>query len=281
MTFAEATIPTIANLNTPADANVAAWHADVRERALARAAPQPQWPRWLRIGVLIAALLLHIVLALWLRDLMRPQFTADRDRILVTLIDAPLPEPPLPEPPVAPARTVPSAPTRPVRIDASAAAVRSIVRTQARAPVSATMATSVTVAPAVPELRIYNVDGSLNVPKDLVEQIDAAQPKPNFIVQSVEPSPIMLPHRPLKIRPNYFAKAWVHPVRETLLDAGINKLNDLLRSAGTSKEFTTPSGDKVVCSWILIMGGCQWGFPPPPGGRPTEPWKPATVLDEQ
>ncbi len=130
------------------------------------------------------------------------------------------------------------------------------------------------------ELHVYNPDGSLDVPKDLVEQIDAAQPKPNFIAQSVEPSPIMLPHRPLKIRPNHFDKDWVHPVRETLLEARINNLNDLLRSASTSKEFTTPSGDKVVCSWILIMGGCQWGLPPPPGGRPMEPWKPATVLDE-
>jgi hypothetical protein len=280
MTFAEATIPTIANLNPPADANVAAWRADVRERALARAAPQSAWPRWLRIGVLIAALLLHVLLALWLRDLMRPQFTADRDRILVTLIDAPLAEPPLPEPPVAPARTVPSAPPRPARSDASAAAVRSIVRAQTRAPASATTATSAAVAPAVPDLRIYNTDGSLNVPKDLVEQIDAAQPKPNFIVQSVEPSPIMLPHRPLKIRPNYFANAWVHPLTETALDSSLLWLNNLMDKASATKEFETPWGDKVVCKWVLTMGGCLWGFPPPPGGRPKEPWKPATVLDE-
>ena len=220
---------------------------------------------------------MHLALFVGLYEAMKPHLVEETEVMHVELIDAPLAEPALPEPP--PHMLAPSAPTPQLMVVAPR--VRSSEQTSARP--SSTPAPSVHATPPTPQYRAYNLDGSLNVPKDLVELMDAALPKPNFIPKSTAPSPIMLPHRPMKIRPNYFADKWTHSWHnETLLGRVAEFIDDNLT---TKKEFTTPWGTTVKCeaAFLLVIAGgaCGWGFPPPPGGRPIEYWKPATVLDEQ
>jgi hypothetical protein len=254
-----------------------AWFDRVRERALARAsAPPPRRPRALIVGAIVLAVLLHVLFLLWLRDLMQSHPVADTDRIEVRLIDAPATEPALPIPPPLPEAIVVPAP-QPIQ---AAPRISRVSANQAPANPAASVQTQ-----AAEPLHLYNSDGSLIMPKDMVERIDAMQPKPNFVSLSTAPSPIMLPHRPLKIRPNHFAAAWVHPENETLLTEVAGKITDFVDNNLTAKkEFTTPWGSKIKCqaTYLFVMAGagCGWGFPPPPGGRPEQKWVPANVLDE-
>ncbi len=265
----------IANADVPRVVDVDGWHACVRRRVLQRAAAAPRklLPRALWVSALIAALLLHLLLGLWLRDLMRPRFVEDRDRILVTLIDTSPPEPPLPEP-VAPSRVAapgePAARPQPARTDTI------VPRAQRTPQTSALAATNEDKAQPAQRYRAYNTDGSLNIPKDLVEQIDAARPQPNFIARSVAPSPIMLPHRPLKIRPNHFDQYW-RGAGWTLLDDVSQFVDDNLVK---KKIFTDSSGDKYECVWALVIVTCM-DIPRNAWEPPPEKWKPASVLDER
>ncbi|HEY8011026.1 MAG TPA: hypothetical protein VIE67_08520 [Rudaea sp.] len=273
MTFAERPF-IIANADTELAVDVDAWHSDVRRRALKRAAAPPhRLPRPLWIGALAAALLLHLLLGLWLRDLMRPQVVEDRDRILVTLIDALPPEPPLP---VAPPRAAAPS-TSAARPQAAAPARNGAIapRAQSTLPVHDAAAVTTQSTQPAPQFRAYNPDGSLNVPKDLVEQIDAMRPKPNFIAKSIAPSPIMLPHRPLKIRPNHFDQYW-RGSGWTLLDDVSQFVDDNLVK---KKIFTDSSGGQYECVWALIIVTCM-DVPRKAWEPPPEKWKPASVLDE-
>ena len=275
MTFAERPF-IIANADAKFAVDVGAWQWRVRRRALKRvAAPSYRLPRPLWIGVLVAALLLHLLLGLWLRDLMRPQIVEDRDRILVTLIDAPSPEPPLPEPVAPPRAMAPN--TSGARPQAIAPTRSETIAARAQATLPAHDAAAVTTQSTqpAPQFRTYNPDGSLNVPKDLVEQIDAMRPKPNFIAKSIAPSPIMLPHRPLKIRPNHFDQYWrgegwtlLHDVSQFVDDNLVKK-----------KIFTDSSGGQYECVWALIIVTCM-DIPRKAWEPPPEKWKPASVLDE-
>lgn len=242
-----------------------AWLAALRERALAHArARPPASPRALKLGALALAVLAHLLFALWLRDLMRMPPATDNDRIAVTLIDAPPPEPALPEPPL-PLPRVPA----PV-------AARSILSARA-AP-----APDATPSAPPPSLHLYNPDGSIALPPATNDALTVRVAPDAFIAQSTAPSLLMLPHRPLKIRPNHFAGVWKSGKSVELFD----RLNELIDEHLTvKKEMTTPWGSKVKCQatylFVIAVAGCGWGFPPPPGGRPTEHWKPATELDEQ
>lgn len=275
MTFAEGPF-IIANADAAPAMDADIWRLDVRRRALERAAAPPhRLPRPFWISVLVAALLLHLLLGLWLRDLMRPQIVEDRDRILVTLIDAPPPEPPLPEPVAPPRAAAPSASAARPQANAPARNETIAPRTQATLPAHDTAAMTARSTQPAPQFRAYNPDGSLNVPKDLVEQIDAMRPKPNFITKSIAPSPIMLPHRPLKIRPNHFDQYW-RGAGWTLLDDVSQFVDDNLVK---KKIFTDSSGGQYECVWALIIVTCmdipRKAWEPPPGK-----WKPASVLDE-
>ncbi len=275
MTFAERPF-IIANADAEFAVDVDVWHSDVRRRALKRATAAPyKLPRLLWIGVLAAALLLHLLLGLWLRDLMRPQIVEDRDRILVTLIDAPPPEPPLPEPIALPRAAAPGTSAARTQAAAPSRSQTMAPRAQATLPVSDTAATTTQSVPSTPQFRAYNPDGGLNVPKDLVEQIDAMRPKPNFIAKSIAPSPIMLPHRPLKIRPNHFDQYW-RGAGWTLLDDVSQFIDDNLVK---KKIFNDSSGDQYECVWALIIVTCM-DIPRKAWEPPPEKWKPASVLDE-
>ena len=241
----------------------------IRLRAAARASRG--MPAYVLRGALAIALLVHVLLAWWLRDLMRTQPPPDVDRIAVRLIDPIPPEPALPVPPAAP-----------VPVTTETQIPLPMPRIVVPTPPSTTAPEKATAdAPPEMSVHIYNTDGSIVMPAP-----GASSPSANFVPRSTAPSPIMLPHRPIKIRPNYFAKAWRAPQNENLLGEALRKTADFVdENLTVKKEFTTPWGSKIKCAagFMVIMAaaGCGWGMPPPPGGRPTEHWKPATELDEE
>ncbi|MEP6939026.1 MAG: hypothetical protein ABI846_04630 [Rudaea sp.] len=246
----------------------AALHEGVRQRASSRR-DLPWWSRRLLATALAIAVAAHLLVAWWLRDLMQPPLlSADEGRVDVRLIDAPPPEPPVPDPPPPPERERAAPSPAPRRV---AAAARAVAATPDAAPASD--------AP----LQLVDREGSIVLPKE-DGKADSLSPSA-FIAQSTAPTRLMGPHRPLKIRPNYFARAWRAPENENLLGETLRKVSEFVDENLTAKkEFTTPWGSKIKCQagfmFVMAMGGCGWGFPPPPGGRPTEPWKPATELDE-
>jgi hypothetical protein len=270
-------------LDLPVSARAEAWTNTVRQRALLRSRkPPPKLPRPVFYAALLIGLMAHVVLFVGLYFAMRPQPIVEADVMHVEWLDAPAAEAALPEPepkPIAEQPPIPASTPQP-----ATRVVNSQVPRPAAKPLRGSAATAqpdAAGASEAPAYRAYNPDGSLNIPKDLADQIDAAKPQPNFIVQSTAPSPIMEPRRLLKIRPNHFAKNWVHARNENLLSAALSKLNDLTEAMTVKKDFTTPYGNTVSCRWIIVIAGCSWGGPPPPGGHPTEKWKPATVLDEE
>lgn len=224
-----------------------------------------------RIALLIA-LCVHALLAWWLYTLMRQPPSADSGRIEVRLIEPAPPEPALPEPSAA--VVVHAPPLMPARVE--------IPRTRSTEPAPRQKPEPEAQATAVPEIHIYNPDGSITLPAQTVAQDDPS----HFVARSTAPSALMARHRPLKMRPNYFAKAWRAPENENLLGETLRKIYEFADDNMTAKkEFTTPWGSKIKCEagFLIIMAraGCGWGYPPPPGGREIEHWKPATELDEE
>src|SRR5438309_3071338 len=243
------------------------WLAAMRERALAHArVSRAVWPRGWKWFAVTAAVLALVLLAVWLRHLMQAHPAFDDERIEVRLIDAPPPEPELPVPPPIVAQLhTPVASIAPRRANTAPAAPAPVVSQE--------------TPNGVQQLRLYNIDGSIIVPP---ETDKAAVADTMFVPKSTAPSALMLPHRPLKIRPNHFAGVWKSGKTIDLFD----RLNELIDDHLTvKKEMTTPWGSKIKCEatylFIIAVAGCGWGFPPPPGGRPTEHWKPATELDEK
>lgn len=241
------------------------WLAATRERALRHAHQRPPraWPRGWKWFAVTIAVLAHVLLALWLRHLMHAPPAFDDGRIEVRLIDAPAPEPELPVPPVV---VRPQAP------------VASLAPRASKAPAAPAPAAPQETPSGIQQLSLYNIDGSIIVPPETKSAVAESA----FIPKSTAPSALMLPHRPLKIRPNHFAGVWKSGKSIDLFD----RLNELIDDHLTAKkEMTTPWGSKIKCEakylFIIAVAGCGWGFPPPPGGRPTEHWKPATELDEQ
>lgn len=239
------------------DANAAhsdptAWCDAVRERALARAPHDPsQPPHSIRWAFLIAVAL-HIVLFVTFRNALQTPPVATEQSIRVDLIELNPVEPPLPEPAALPARPAIVSKTAPTKPTTTAPPRRSTTTPE---EVSST------------EPHIFNIDGSIDLPKETAP----AKPPGYFPPPVVAMSPIMKHARPLKVRPNHFDKYWV----ETEGLAG------LAEQLTTKKEFTTPWGTKVECVTIaFLLGGCGW-YTPSPYYVPVERWKPASVLDER
>ncbi len=214
---------------------MAQWHADVRERALTRREYWPALtPRCVVYAAMAFAIGLHLGILIALREAMRPEFVADETAIQVVLIDASYPELPLPEPASrAIFRPMPGAPAN----------ISAPHKPQRRTPSLATPS-PVTPTESIPTFRAYNIDGSLNIPADLAQQIDRAQPEPTFKSPPIEMSPIMRHQRPLKIRPNHFAQNWQPAPDETLL--GKFTREHLTKQS----EFVTPGGrTSPVVGW--------------------------------
>jgi hypothetical protein len=247
----------VASLAGPdAEFDAAAWRSDVRLRALDRQPDEPVRTSRLRRWAWLLAIAIHLFVVIGLRIALRRHDApaADIDVLQVELIDVPS-APPLPEPaplPRAP-RTAPLV-ARPMP--------REIPRP---------IAPSEAAPPAVDELRLFNPDGSANVPDDLAAQIERARPKADFIARDYSPSPILQARRPLKVRPNHFAKVWAgtdgKPLHQQFFDSLI-----------VVKEFTAPWGGHYGCAWLLIIVTCA-DVPDKPWNPPTT-WQPATEQDE-
>jgi hypothetical protein len=240
------------------DCDLAAWREEIRRHALLGLARRPvKPPRLLRIGAFVALLLMHVVLLLGLRDAMRVIPKPEESAIQVTWIDLRQPEPPLPLPEIKPHAT--GLPATPRHVSAPS-------------PV-ATGPSGAAPTTAEPVLHVYNVDGSVMLPRDLSTPADHGSMQASFVPQSTAPSPIMRPQRPLKVRPNHFAGNWQAPRGETLLGSFVRE------HLTAQTEFVMPWGTHVKCGLVVVVGGCSWG--PGPVWMPTWRWQPATMLDEE
>jgi hypothetical protein len=241
--------------------SAAAWRDGVRACALTRPTHAPGLPPgWRRWGWLLA-LALHLVILIGLRSALREQPVAPEATVVsVELIDSPA-EPPMPEP--APLTLHSAPPTRIAPRPAIAPPRPPIARSPAAPPVT---------SEAQPEFHAYNPDGSLDIPDDLAAQLDAAEPRPDFIPLKVTPSPILNPRRPLKVRPNHFAQYWSGT-------DGMPLHESMWRYVTATKEFVAPWGGHYGCTWVLILVACA-DIPDKPWSPP-QTWQPATQLDEQ
>jgi hypothetical protein len=117
-------------------------------------------PRRLRIGLLAAIVLSHLLGALLLLALVdRNRAPPVQDAILVDFVDAvPSPPPPLPNETIT--IRMPTPPATPRQAPAPRPRVRSEVPMRA------------VEAPPPLQLQLYNPDGSLRVPADMLEQLD-------------------------------------------------------------------------------------------------------------
>lgn len=241
--------------------SAAAWREAVREYALTRPEHAPAWPRDWRRWAWLCVLVLHVLLFLALHVMppALPSHAPEADVVNVELIDAPLAEPELPQPESLPSRSEPSP-----RVPSPVARVHRQPRTQPAQPPVADEST--------PEFHAYNRDGSVDIPADLTAQLDAAQPRPNFIPLKVAPSPILNPRRALKLRPNHFAQYWNGT-------DGMPLHESMWRYVTATKEFVAPWGGHYGCTWILILVACA-DIPDKPW-NPPQKWQPATQLDEE
>lgn len=241
--------------------SAAAWRDGVRACALTRPMHAPELPpRWRRWGWLLA-LALHLAVLIGLRSALREQPVAPEATVVsVELIDAPA-EPPMPEPALLPLRSAP-----PMRGEPPPSIVRP------RPPIARSPAPPLLAPEPPPDFHAYNRDGSVDIPDDLVAQLDNAQPRADFIPLKVAPSPILNPRRPLKVRPNHFAQYWSGT-------DGMPLHESMWRYVTATKEFVTPWGGRYGCTWVLILVACA-DIPDKPW-NPPQSWQPATALDEQ
>ena len=243
-------------------AELAAWHAQVRLRAIARLyAPPPPTLRPLRILALVIVLVLHALLLFGLRVAMHKPPLGSVQPVQVRLI-VETAEPPLPQPAALPPRV-------PANLLAVPRAPRVLSRPRDAAPPA-----EIPTPEAVPH--VFNPDGSIALPPATAPRSDALTA--NF--EAPPPSPdqkIMRHQRPLKVRPNHFAQYF-------RADSG-SALTDFVSDHLTfEQEFVLPWGTHVKCAEVFVLvalgGGCGWETPYP-YYVPVERWKPATSLDEQ
>ena len=150
------------------EAKVAAWRSDVRVRALAHLAATPAWPprRW-RIGAILLLLLLHLGVLLNLRHAMRATPASVQTMVEIRLIPDSPQEPPWPEPPPL---NHPHAPAE-------------MPRAKPALQVLPPLRTAIAPAERATELRLFNPDGSIQLP--------AEKPQP----PSLEQRAVELRHR--------------------------------------------------------------------------------------
>jgi hypothetical protein len=227
-----------------------AWCAEVRERALTRAAPPRVLPPRLLRWAWLLALAVHLLLVVTLRLTLRgPVLRAGDETVMRVELIEPAPAPPQPEPsPRAPAHSV----ERAAPIVTPKAAPRA--RPQLTAPTEEM------------QPRLFNPDGTANVPDDLAARIERDRPRPDFITRQYEPSPLLAAKRPLKVRVNHFAQNWVGTDGMPLHEA-------MWRHVTFTKEFTAPWGGRYACAWVLVLVAC--GDIPDKPWNPPQTWKPS------
>jgi hypothetical protein len=232
------------------------WRDDVRRRALARRSHVPVRPLRVRRLAWLVALALHLLLVVSLRVVLQRPLRAPpaADVLRVDLVEpAPAEAPVSPPPPLA---SVP-APRAPIA--------------QRPQPHAEPEPLSNEPEPRA-QPRLFNPDGSVALPSDIDEQLERSRPRPDFIARRIEPSPLLMARRPLKVRPNHFAASWSGTDGQPLSQSIWQPLTFVT-------EFKAPWGGRYACGWILIFVAC--GDIPDKPWNPPQGWKPASVLDEQ
>jgi len=249
----------VSDAHMPPPAELAHWRADVRLRALARRRAEPVHAP-LRVWVVVCGVL--VLLALAGRQLTsEPPPAPETASLQIVLRDAPTvePEPPLAVPP--PARELPALP----------AALPSATARSASAP-------EMEQEPAepTPALHVFNPDGSIDLPRETAPRTDALVASFSAPPRSADQR-IMVHQRPLKVRPNHFAKNFRAPTGSTLTDFVADHLT-------VTRSFVMPWGTHVDCKGVGLgvawVGACGW-YTPYKYYVPEAPWRPASVLDEQ
>lgn len=211
--------------------------------------------RWLALA---AALSLNLGFFLTLDRLLWPHPRTARvrihpaDALQVRLIEVapPAAEPPEPlETPPAPAAARRPANARPrakVAADAAAAERR-------REAPHAEGAVAPVGAPNEPGLQAQFYDRSGQVRMPDAKAAAAETPFPARPVVPSEGNPFV--HRnPLPYEPTRFDK-YFPSVRETLV-------GELARKATAQRSGRTPWGTQINCTFMLVIGGCTWGYAP-------------------
>ncbi len=234
-----------------------AWCDVVVHRAHTATSSDRSLPLW----ALLAAIAIHIVIFIALREEIAQRATVESTAISVQMIDL------IPASPTADA--IPPEPV-PLPINHPAPRVARPATSVSEPPLVATPAAPPDLS--TPTLHLYNADGSLALPSDATPRKDA------IVARALDAPPvadntIMTHIRPLKVRPNHFESNWQAGVNESLLGEIFRKY------IAKEKDFSMPWGTRVHCALILIAGACTWG--PPDVWHGDQSWKPATELDEK
>jgi len=245
-----------------APAQLALWRADVRLRALARRAPErvrAPLRVWLALGT---AVLLLVLVGRMLTPAPTPAPPGVSLEVFLRDASPSAVEPPLAVP--APPREIPALRATPVA--AAPASADDAAPPESPAP---------SAAPAAPH--VFNLDGSIDLPRETAPRGDALVANFSAPPRSAEALRIMTHQRPLKVRPNHFAANFRAPSGSALTDFVEDHLT-------ATKSFTLPWGTHVDCKGVGLgvawLGACGW-YTPYKYYVPQAPWRPASVLDEQ
>lgn len=256
-------LPAVPDERRLPDAGEATRRTAVRVRALERRPHRPGLSGRLAASAWLVALGLHLLVIVTIVLGGRVAPMQRRDSVIdVDLIDAPLPVPLLPTPP----RPIP-----PLQAHASGRLTAPPLQSPPAENPAAIERPAPRALGALPH-PVFNDDGSAAVPDDLVERIDRANRPTGFIPLRVEPSPLLQPRRPLKVRPNHFAQYWNGTDGQPLSAA-------FWQHVSVVREFTAPWGGRYGCVWVLIVVACS--DIPEKAWSPPQRWKPATELDER
>lgn len=115
---------------------------------------------------------------------------------------------------------------------------------QERAPTSEAAAT---------ELRLFDVDGRVRLPGSTPGDVSAVSAFPAGPLAVHDGDPFAR-RNPVPYEPTRFESVWA-PRDETLG-------GELLRKITPERTFLTPWGTQITCAWLLVLGGCSWGYAP-------------------
>lgn len=220
----------------------------MRSAAITRPHIDAEIARRSRIA-LVVSLLLNIVFVIVLDWGTRPhdaQIVArDRgDALQVRLIEPGIETPPL---------EVPVSPPPPVtRHDAPRSRTRRVPEPRVPAPPPHADERTQEGAAAT-ELRLFDANGRVHLPGSAPGDLSAVPPFPLSPLAVHDGDPFAR-RNPVPYEPTRFESVWA-PRDETLG-------GELLRKITLERTFLTPWGTQITCAWLLVLGGCSWGYAP-------------------
>lgn len=240
--------------------------------------PEPAMPRWRRSGLLLLIALGHLV-GFWMLErssrISLPDVSAETTTLVFLLPDPPPARPrvepaspPVAEPPPRAASPEPVVPATPAPAEPPAPAVAEAPESAPREPVPESRPESprettrpmvaVEAAPRPGEpLRLFDADGSLQLPDDVVARMDAVdgdQRQFDFQMPGLMESGRFMDRQPVLVyEPTRFDQYWI-PEKDILTSV----LEKAVEATTGTVEIPIPGspGSKLVCTVsVLAMGG--------------------------